>query len=328
MDDEYKQKNKVPDLYRILGLTKDVCKEPNCSEIIKKAYKKRARHCHPDKNPGVKDAEEIFRLLNSAYEILNNEKDRNEYNHKLLLIKQSSSDFNKLKEKSRALMESIGEIKPPTEQQKISFQQRVQHPRVDPISQLEAKKKMEHIVKERTMQDVELKPEMLFNEGAFDPRKFNAAFDIVHKKDDESIVPHTGIPEAWNNYSCAYGNINSLENMYASDCQVTEPKPIKKITKEDIKDINVADYYDKHASLDDEYYRDIRTKLMDRQNDTNKFEKMNYSDFKRDDTAGYGIHDRMGIEFGNVLSLNDDEDIMKKFEKIKKKRNGSLDNIN
>ena len=43
MTTEYKQKNDVIDLYDILGLTGDVCKQENCNEIIHKAYLKKAK---------------------------------------------------------------------------------------------------------------------------------------------------------------------------------------------------------------------------------------------------------------------------------------------
>ena len=48
MSVEHKPKNDLPDLYNILGLTSDVCKESNCNEIIQKAYIKKAKVCHPD----------------------------------------------------------------------------------------------------------------------------------------------------------------------------------------------------------------------------------------------------------------------------------------
>jgi molecular chaperone DnaJ len=39
-------------------------------EQIKAAYRKQAIKWHPDKNPGNKEAEEMFKLVNAAYEIL------------------------------------------------------------------------------------------------------------------------------------------------------------------------------------------------------------------------------------------------------------------
>ncbi|MBE0426759.1 MAG: molecular chaperone DnaJ [Nitrospirae bacterium] len=64
----------VKDYYKILGVNKDVSQEE-----IKKAYRKLARKYHPDLNPGDKAAEQKFKEVNEAYEILSNPKKRAEY---------------------------------------------------------------------------------------------------------------------------------------------------------------------------------------------------------------------------------------------------------
>ena len=60
--------------YKILGL------EAFASiEDIKKAYRELAKKFHPDKNPGDKDAEEKFKEISSAYEILSDTQKRSAY---------------------------------------------------------------------------------------------------------------------------------------------------------------------------------------------------------------------------------------------------------
>lgn len=62
------------DYYQTLGVSKDAK-----SEDIKKAYRKLARKYHPDMNPGDKSAEEKFKEINEAYEVLSDSEKRKKY---------------------------------------------------------------------------------------------------------------------------------------------------------------------------------------------------------------------------------------------------------
>ena len=64
----------VKDYYEILGINRKASQDE-----IKKAYRKLARKYHPDLNPGDKSAEQKFKELNEAYEVLGDEKKRAEY---------------------------------------------------------------------------------------------------------------------------------------------------------------------------------------------------------------------------------------------------------
>ena len=62
------------DYYEILGVS------PNADKnVIKQTYRQLARKHHPDVNPGNKDAEEKFKTINEAYQVLSDAKQRKKY---------------------------------------------------------------------------------------------------------------------------------------------------------------------------------------------------------------------------------------------------------
>merc|ERR1719166_491298 len=69
--------NAKRDYYEVLGVSKDAD-----DKQIKKAYRKLALKWHPDKNPNnKKEAEEKFKEIAQAYEVLSDKKKRAAYDH-------------------------------------------------------------------------------------------------------------------------------------------------------------------------------------------------------------------------------------------------------
>jgi molecular chaperone DnaJ len=61
-------------LYDTLGVAKGASQDE-----IKKAYRKLARQYHPDRNPGDKEAEDAFKRVQGAYDVLSDDEKRKQY---------------------------------------------------------------------------------------------------------------------------------------------------------------------------------------------------------------------------------------------------------
>lgn len=64
-----------PDYYEILGVDKSAD-----SKTLKKAYRRIAMKCHPDRNPGDLKAETKFKEASEAYDVLSDPRKRQQYN--------------------------------------------------------------------------------------------------------------------------------------------------------------------------------------------------------------------------------------------------------
>ena len=65
------------DYYKVLGVSEDAG-----PDAIKKAYRKLAREHHPDRNQGKADAEERFKNIQEAYEVLSDAEKRKQYDRR------------------------------------------------------------------------------------------------------------------------------------------------------------------------------------------------------------------------------------------------------
>ncbi len=62
------------DYYELLGVSQDAS-----TDNIKKAYRQQALKYHPDRNPGDKEAEEHFKVISNAYQVLSDPEKRGLY---------------------------------------------------------------------------------------------------------------------------------------------------------------------------------------------------------------------------------------------------------
>jgi curved DNA-binding protein len=82
---------KFRDYYEILGVAR-AAKE----EEIKKVYRKLARKYHPDLNPNNKQAEEKFKEVQEAYEVLSDPEKRQKYDQLGANWKNGADQYRRL----------------------------------------------------------------------------------------------------------------------------------------------------------------------------------------------------------------------------------------
>src|SRR5258707_14617273 len=76
------------DFYEVLGVA------PSASEKdITRAYRKLAKQYHPDANPGNKDAEEKFKAVAAAYDVLGDAAKRKEYDEVRQMVASGGGPF-------------------------------------------------------------------------------------------------------------------------------------------------------------------------------------------------------------------------------------------
>lgn len=77
----------MQDFYEALGVNRDASQSQ-----IKVAFKKMAMRYHPDRNPGNKQAEETFKLLNEAYHTLSDPVKRSRYDSRFHIITEELNE--------------------------------------------------------------------------------------------------------------------------------------------------------------------------------------------------------------------------------------------
>ena len=81
-------------------------------EVIEKAYKTLAKKYHPDLQDDIhkKQAEETFKIINEAYEILSNPEQRARYDHNLASTTISQDKYNEMYQQNEILKNKLNDL--------------------------------------------------------------------------------------------------------------------------------------------------------------------------------------------------------------------------
>lgn len=319
MEEEYRTKVELPSLYELLGLTQDVCHEENCDEIVKKAYVKSIKNCHPGLHHKNPDLAANFELLTGAYEILCKHETRKEYNKKILLEKQSRHDYSSLK---KGYVESVGEHTEyiaPSDEMKLAFKESMSKMdakhgydcnSISSMNEEETIKRVEDLRNARRTEYDQYVPDNLFP-TAFDASKFNAAFDLIHKRNQDAMINYAGNPVATSNSLMNYSNISDMNRLYSDGDGIASSFTVNntKLSKEEIDKLVNASYYKDHNVIGEDYYTDIKARLREREADGKKLSTQDYSSYKDIGTGGYGLleDDPHAKKWTKMIANNEDE---------------------
>jgi curved DNA-binding protein CbpA len=322
-------------LYDVLCVSSDATQKE-----LQKGYRKLVKIYHPDRPTGD---EELYELITHAYNILSNEDTRGEYDVLHKLSKQSSKSHETLKDNSKNYAEAqeTSIIKKTEEEKNSEFDEimneldeKIGYDRGDTekINQEDAIRIFEDMEMGRIQEDIEFEPEQLFEEGVkFNNNLFNAMWDAKHGHAGD-IVPHSGNPNAWGGFegdNAGYTGFENISDVYADDSshigvegqnysnvEFSTTKDVK-ITKEDLLNLDEADYTETHNKLEENYEKTIEQRLAEREEEDLKYATREMQDYNTDpNCGGYGIFKDTGVIAGSLAWDDDEDDIKKKYQKL------------
>ena len=327
------QQNEQVNLYKILGVSRE-----STDKDIKKAFNKLIIKHHPDRGGDP----EIYEIIVNSYNVLIDPISRKQYDDLYKLNEDTRQVYVDMKSQSKNFLDT--QNKKITANDHKHFKQgweelNKKHGYYEEdknnitIPKNEAMKRWQELDKIRNTQYEQDKPNILFEQDKpVDMNTFNAAFektngtilDIVSKKD---------IPDAWSgNVSSmtSYSKLDDISNIYDESNDINDlhginfgsinfnQKSQKKLTKDDIKNIDKIDYYNNHNIIEKDYYNKIKEKLSDRTKDSNTFNDKQMHQYDKDNTAGYGIFDKLGIKYDDNLQITDweNKDVNEAYQKL------------
>ena len=319
-------------LYDVLGVEKNASRQ-----AIKESYRSLVQMYHPDKGGDV----EIFKLITNAFNTLSNPASRADYDEITKLNKQSTSDYSALKKAADDFFKIQNITEEEYTEQKSNAKNRFKmeddglnrkhnyNPTdANPIEKDIANKRMKDLEMMREQDEIELTHDKLFDNTDFNLAKFNAVFDAMHKKNDE-LIPHTGNPTAFNDaadlafsslnvgYDTLYDESEYIGDNISSGINLNNKKSNKKITKNDVKNIEPVDYVKGHNKKDANYSRALEDLMKERDNEDTKYNDRTFADFSTDqDMGGYGIFNEVGITGKELDWMGEMDNMQNQYDKL------------
>jgi len=314
--------------YDVLGV-KESCTQAE----IQKAFRIMSHKHHPDKGGDP----ELAVLINKAYSVLKDPSLRKEYDHIHNIKQHQIAGFDKLKQQSKEFYSTTGtpttEDKTKAEKefkklngeanQKIGFNP---DDVMAPNNVHEFKKKVSQIETQRDQEEIEFTPDKIFDGSVFEPEKFNAAFD-KYKSETGALTVHTGNPLAYDGALVDTSNFSNFDDnspvdsntMYSSfNTEVSD----KKITRDDVKNINIAEYTKGHNKKSETYENDIKQLVQERNAETQRLYNLPLKEYNIDSSmGGYGITEGIkeqlkALEFNDYDVSVDETEMNKKLDRL------------
>ena len=288
------------DLYKILNVNR------NCNKNdIKKSFNKLVLKHHPDRGGN----DEIYEIILNAYNILINDDTRKQYDI-LYESENEQSNYYDMKQKSHNYMTKQSNSTIDRNKFNEQWEQlNKKHGYYEDTEKINVKQNFSELKVNRERHYNEDKPENLFTDIQYNPNRFNAAFEASNGRITD-IIEKKDVPDAWNSSSIiSYSNINDLDKLYDDNEKNTNGKyygsinfdrKSKKISSKDIKNLNNYDLYTNHNKIDKDYYDSVKDKLKNRNLDTEIYNNNKMHQYDKNNTAGYGIFDKLGINFDNL----------------------------
>ena len=132
----------------------------------------------------------------------------------------------------------------------------------------------------------------------------------ANNENPSEIILKKDIPDAWSVQTTGYTSLENINNLYdETDNDVNIGGISYGGVNFDKKKINIninnnkTNLYNKHNKKDDNYYEVIKNKLNERKNENLNLNNKTVNEYKKNDTAGYGIFDKLNINYPDGLLL-------------------------